>query len=74
MNVSELIELLKIYPADMRVCVKGYEGGLCDVNGASVRDIQLNVNKEWYYGPHEEVSYEEKADEQALLIGDCSAR
>ena len=31
MNISELIEVLKQHPQDMRVCVQGYEGGISDI-------------------------------------------
>jgi hypothetical protein len=55
MTVAELIEKLKELPQDSRVVVDGYEGGLCDVGGASGVTIQLDRNSESWYGPHEEV-------------------
>ena len=53
MKVSELIEELKKFPADLRVVVNGYEGGFSDPRIGSVIDIELDVNSEWFYGPHD---------------------
>ena len=55
MNVSELIiELQKLDP-DMPVVSPGYEGGYCDVAPPfNTIELNLNVNEEWYYGPHAE--------------------
>jgi hypothetical protein len=56
MTVSELIEQLKNYPADMRVLALGYEGGFDDIN-LKTDDIVFNVNNKdtWYMGSHETV-------------------
>ena len=58
MTVSELIEQLKGYPADMRVLTLGYEGGYNDVN-LKTEEIVFNFSKNdaWYYGPHECVRF-----------------
>lgn len=54
MTIVELIEHLKKHDPNTRVFTKGYEGGLED---AKLPDFEvkvcLNVNKDWYYGPHE---------------------
>lgn len=67
MTVRELIESLsKIGDQDIRVMVKGYEGGVDDIvigNGIdnntivvpAIQYVALNVNTEWYYGTHERV-------------------
>jgi hypothetical protein len=67
MTVRELIESLsKIEDQDIRVMVKGYEGGVDDIvigNGIdnstivipAIQYVALNVNEEWYYGRHERV-------------------
>ena len=58
MTVKELIEVLsKIEDQEVRVMVKGYEGGFCDVENINTEPIHmaLDVNKEWYYGNHEPV-------------------
>ena len=53
MNVGKLIaELQKLDPT-LRVVGAGYEGGYYDVTIADPFEIALNVNTEWYYGPHE---------------------
>ena len=55
MTVSELCELLANYPQDLPVMVDGYEGGFDDVaaNQVAIQDIQLDVNKFWFYGRHD---------------------
>lgn len=53
MTVAELMFKLQGLPHDARVVVSGYEGGVGDVANVSEVMIKLNVNDEWYYGPHE---------------------
>jgi hypothetical protein len=56
MTVKQLIQILStIEDQDVRVMVKGYEGGYNDVEGINIDpiDIALDVNIEWYYGAHE---------------------
>ena len=54
MKVKQLIEELQKYPEDMDVMKCGYEGGYKDLSVPVEKDnILLNVNDEWYYGPHE---------------------
>ena len=67
MTVRELIESLsKIEDQDIRVMVKGYEGGVDDIvigNGVdnntivipAIQYVALDVTTEWYYGRHERV-------------------
>jgi hypothetical protein len=65
MTVRELIESLsKVEDQDLRVMVRGYEGGVDDiVIGNSIDNnitpaiihVALGVNTEWYYGKHERV-------------------
>lgn len=55
MTAKELIEHLRHLPPETKICVRGYEGGLdyaCKFRQAKIIN---NVNKEWYYGQHEEV-------------------
>lgn len=69
MTVAELIARLSEFPAESRVIVNGYEGGYEDVVTAEELPIVLNVNKENYYGPHDDVtSRNGPADEVAILI------
>jgi hypothetical protein len=68
MTVRELIELLQIYRGDMRVVVSGYEGGYNDIATVNVIELNLNVNEEWYNGPHERPDDNAKGDETALHI------
>ena len=64
MTVRELIESLsKIEDKEIRVMVRGYEGGYDDIvigngidnNTPAIQYIALDVNDEWYYGRHERV-------------------
>lgn len=52
-TVKELIEILKEFPEDTLICISGYEGGYRDIENAEEVKVILNVNDEWYYGPHE---------------------
>ena len=54
MTVAELIEKLKEYPQDLRVVVRGYEGGVDDVSHFEELEILLDYYDAWYYGKHEE--------------------
>ena len=64
MTVRELIQSLsKIQDQDIRVMVRGYEGGVNDMvivnsiedNTPAIQYVALDVNTEWYYGRHERV-------------------
>jgi hypothetical protein len=66
MTVRELIESLsKIEDQEIRVMVKGYEGGYNDIvigngidnNTPAIVHMALDVNTEWYYGTHERVEH-----------------
>lgn len=54
MKVKELIEALQGCDPEAPVIVDGYEGGASEISSLSAPvEIALNVNSEWYYGPHE---------------------
>ena len=54
MIVSELIEVLKTHPGDLRVVVNGYEEGFDDLSPdqISLVRIALNTGVEDYEGQH----------------------
>ena len=56
MNVNQLIKRLQMYPPDLRVVVRGYEGGYNDVDTFENIKIVLDYHSEWYYGKHEDAS------------------
>jgi hypothetical protein len=57
MTIKELIEHLQTLDPDLRVFIKGYEGGVDDKTSIPEPvDIILNVHSEWYYGEHEYTS------------------
>lgn len=68
MTVQELIKILESLNSQTRVVVKGYEGGVNDVQSVADILIALNQNTEWYYGKHEIANSNEPYDEQAYLI------
>lgn len=64
MTVRELIKVLtQIQDQDIRVMIRGYEGGYNDVvivngidnNTPAIHHMALDVNQQWYYGRHEKV-------------------
>jgi hypothetical protein len=62
MTIAELIEELQNYPQDTRVVVRGYEGGVNDVDYVEETEIYLNYNTASYYGKHEVVEYATSRD------------
>ena len=82
MTVKQLIEVLsKIEDQDIKVMVRGYEGGVDDAivssnesNTPEIYTIQRNINEEWYYGRHEVTAHdtplrEDKVERAIMLIG-----
>ena len=54
MKVIELIQRLQEFDPEMVVLLKGYEGGYATVGGiVDPRTFVEDVNRAWYYGPHE---------------------
>lgn len=52
MTIKELIDALSEFDPNTPVVVRGYEGGYNDVTLVKTESIQLNVNKQGYYGAH----------------------
>ena len=77
MKVKELIELLSQMDPELMVVIKGYEGGVDEMDKFEMCDIELNVNTEWYYGKHEILEKEPTKKDSTIvkgvrLIGDWS--
>ena len=53
MTVAELIRNLQNLPQDHMVVIRGYEGGVDEVDEIEEARIALDVNDEWSYGSHE---------------------
>lgn len=70
MRVRELIAALEEYPKDMRVIVKGYEGGYWDAGNLKRLKIHLHTNKKDLdlWGPHDDAAISDSRDVEALLI------
>ncbi len=60
MKVKELIETLSQLDPELMVVIRGYEGGVDEVDKYELCDVELNVNTEWYYGKHEILSNKDK--------------
>jgi hypothetical protein len=72
MKVKELIEQLSKLNPELHVFVPGYEGGFNDAGPVSdVKHFALDVNEEWYYGKHEELSdpNDDKFMDHAIVEG-----
>ena len=54
MKTADLIRILQTYPQDLRVVVDGYEDGYDDLDEdlIRVREIRLDVGKNWWEGRH----------------------
>lgn len=70
MKVKDLILELNKFDHDTRVCLSGYEGGVYNPTKVLEVVVALDVNDEWYYGPHEEIvegfTYSEYVQQRAL--------
>lgn len=56
-TAAELIAALQKLPPDIPIMVYGYEGGYHDCGFPVADKVKLNVNSEWYYGPHENADF-----------------
>jgi len=68
MKVKDLIKALEAHDPEMIVVKDGYEGGLVEILGSEIISALLNVNTEWYYGPHEEASGDREGDALVLRL------
>jgi hypothetical protein len=74
MKVKDLIEKLQAVDPELMVVRGGYEGGVTEVGSVDVEQVALNANEEWYYGEHETLYADEKANrkyagkERALVV------
>jgi hypothetical protein len=68
MNVDQLIKRLQMYPQDLRVVIRGYEGGYDDINNFEQLKIVLDYNAEWYYGKHDDASFIQNEEAKANAV------
>ena len=69
MTVKELIEQLQTLDPDLRVFTSGYEGGYEDAGPISdIKEIALEYNTDWWYGPHVEAQPEHR-DSYTIVKG-----
>ena len=62
MTVQELITHLSTLDPELVVFVPGYEDGFRYASPSNVEEFCLNVNTEWYYGPHEYKDHIDKSE------------
>jgi len=53
MTAKQLIEKLQELDPEVRMVVRGYEGGVDDIVRLEHTVLKLNANTSWYYGRHE---------------------
>ena len=70
MLVRELLELLRQYPADLRVVVNGYENGYDDLTSGriSTAKISLNTGKHEWDGRHGDPPYPAEESPEGVEI------
>ena len=73
MTVSEMIDLLGGYPADMRVVVNGYEEGYDDLSPGQVSVLRIALNTgvhdwEGRHGDADEASASEGSAESVTTV------
>lgn len=70
MTVKQLIEELQQLDPDLHVFTTGYEGGYHYAGVSEPKDIALDVNDEWYYGPHDDISkIDDNKDSYTIVKG-----
>lgn len=68
MTIQQLTTLLSQYPPDTRFVVAGYEDGFNDITIHKLIRLNLDADKEWWNGQHEEV--QSSGDKALLLAGE----
>lgn len=66
-TVAQLIDELRKYPPETRVMTDGYEGGLQDCRSPELLRVKLNVNDDWYDGPHENVTEDPESNDANVI-------
>jgi hypothetical protein len=88
MNVAELIEILRSYPADARVVVQGYEFGFDDITSIAQQPLSIGANlnprpgfggvqmvpAEYGAGPHDSPVAGEPPDEIGVYLKGAARR
>ena len=71
MTVSELIEMLKAHPGDLRVVVNGYEYGYDDLSPRQIFNVRITLNtgtQEWEGRHGEADDVTARASEPAKIV------
>lgn len=68
MNVKDLIEKLKIFPAGTQVLVQGYEGGYDDIIRLEEKMVIKNLDAAEYYGEYDDAENSVQSSDKSVLI------
>jgi len=75
MKIKDLIAELQKHDPEMQAIRAGYEGGVDFVANVTCHEVALDVNTDWWYGPHEILLHDLQREElhnytktQAVLI------
>lgn len=68
MKVSELIEALKKFPADMLVLTDGYETGFEEIRFPKIIEVEHKLQKPSYDGEYQDVENSDNSI-KAVVIG-----
>ena len=63
MTVKELVDALSSLPQAHIVVVRGREGGVDEIDNIENVKIDLDINKEWFYGSHELIDARDATDD-----------
>lgn len=67
LTAGELIAVLLDLDADTEVFVRGYEEGVNSVVGVRPVRVDKFAHSQWYYGQHDEVSFESYGEDSDVI-------
>jgi hypothetical protein len=68
MNVKDLIEKLKTFPAGTQVLVQGYEGGYDDIARIDEKTVIKDPEAAEYYGEYDDAENSGKGAVESVVI------
>ena len=68
MNIKDMIEKLKTFPAGAQVLVQGYEGGYDDIVRIEGKTVIKNPEAAEYYGEYDDAENSGKGAAESVVI------
>lgn len=69
-QVKDIVKKLQEIDQDIYVFTSGYEGGYCNPSiDYEINSFALNINDEWYFGPHEKVNKNDNYENANIVLG-----